>query len=301
MNRSDVTVVIRASGERTEELCKYIVEKQVPKDQVFLINEKPFWKAVQRTFEIGIEDGRKWTLAVDADVLLKEGAVSEMVEQASLEGEGLYIYQGYVEDYVFGEPREGGPHLYSTAWLQSALGVLESNGESLRPESDTYHVLSQRNGAIMKVDDRVFGFHDFFQYKFDLMRKAHIHAIKHNEDAWDLLFIKHWARLSNVDDAKALFQGWTNGKTSLASQYYLEDLKCVFERLEFSELVDISNIEFEFLYQSLKVNPTTHSLKKKIIPQPQEPKRNMILFFLGKVFFKLHLVMLSISIYFKKI
>ena len=59
-----------------------ILTKQVPVENLFLIHEVPFSQAVRRTFEIGIEQNKKWTIAVDADILLNDNSVQRMVEKA---------------------------------------------------------------------------------------------------------------------------------------------------------------------------------------------------------------------------
>ena len=114
MPKNIVTVVIRSSNERTEAVCKYFAELQVPADSVFIIRERPFRKAVSENFKIGLSEGRKWTLALDADVLLRENAVTEMIDKAESLGDELFIYQGFVLDKLFRNTREGGPHLYQT-------------------------------------------------------------------------------------------------------------------------------------------------------------------------------------------
>lgn len=207
----DVSVVIRASGERTEKLCREIISQQVPSEQVFLIKERPFWKAVQRTFEIGVEQGRKWTLAVDADVLLKTNCISEMIQNAT-SYENLYVYQGYVFDYIFGKARSGGPHLYVTERLPMALDSLTSNPNKLRPESDTYKTLSQKDYKCVS-DSKIFGIHDFGQWRKDLFRKAFIHAQKHSEPKYTGSFIQYWRDqyLKGDENMYVLLKGWFEG------------------------------------------------------------------------------------------
>lgn len=207
----DVTVVIRAAGERTEELCQYIVEQQVPKEQVFVIHEKPFWKAVQRTFEIGIEQGRKWTLAVDADVLLKEGALTEMIARASSYGNSLYVYQGHVMDFIFGRIRPGGPHLYQSEYFHLLSFEDEALKNSLRPESDTYKILAKK-GKMMIQDSLIFGIHDYFQYQKDLYRKAFFHAKKHRNHSLVGEFILTWSdQISKNEDYLLLREAFLKG------------------------------------------------------------------------------------------
>ena len=90
-----VTVVIRSVGERTENLCREIIAAQIAHQNIFLVREKPFACAVQRTFQIGIEQGRPWTLAVDADTLLLPGVIQYLCEYAETQDANLFKAQGH--------------------------------------------------------------------------------------------------------------------------------------------------------------------------------------------------------------
>jgi len=75
-----VHVIIRSAGERTMHLCKQlIIEQGVSADNLSVVNEAPFSAALKKSFELGMERGLKWTLCIDADVLLRPGAVETML------------------------------------------------------------------------------------------------------------------------------------------------------------------------------------------------------------------------------
>src|SRR5262245_45960159 len=101
---TDVTVVIRNAGERTLELCRQLVCEQVPIANVFVINEYPFEKAARRSYEIGIELGRPWTLFLDADILLRRNAVQTLRNWALTAGDRALYVQGSIVDKIFGGP-----------------------------------------------------------------------------------------------------------------------------------------------------------------------------------------------------
>lgn len=270
----DVTVIIRAAGERTEKLCQYIVEQQVPKNQVFVIHERPFWKAVQKTFEIGLEQKRKWTLAVDADILLKNSAISEMLTTAQ-DYDNLYVYQGHVYDYVFGKARSGGPHLYSTKLLTLALDCLQHDPEKLRPESDVYKKLSKRSYKCVS-DSIVFGIHDFGQWRQDLIRKAFIHAYKHSEPNYTGHLIEHWRKHLNKDEVnmKALLHGWFYGVLGdNVAEADINSLVKVKNRLFEIGIEEVgpmfSNEENDLISLTDELCGTTHNLRKVVLPKPQ--------------------------------
>ena len=48
-------VVIRSAGERTFEVCRKLLLEQVPAEAVEVVCERPFERALIRSYEIGIE------------------------------------------------------------------------------------------------------------------------------------------------------------------------------------------------------------------------------------------------------
>lgn len=283
----DVTVIIRAAGERTELLCQYIVEQQVPSKQVFVIHERPFWKAVKRTFEIGINEGRRWTLAVDADVLLSNNAIKRMVSNAEKIDKPLFCYQGYVQDFIFGCPRDGGPHLYNSKFIPDALEILKTDSTIHRPESDTYKVLAAK-GIYTIVDSMLFGVHDYYQNYDDYYRKAFFHAIKTESSNNVPFFFNNWVKNINKSIVyEVLINGWLKGKKDgnvevdidffrkVTSILVLDREQLSLEENEYSSLVytieelisSQSNIDLKlkiFPNKKSTVNALRHWLAKKI-------------------------------------
>lgn len=207
----NITVIIRSSGERTVDCCYEIACNQVGFDNVYKINEVPFSKAVKKTFEIGLEKNKEWTLAIDADIILAENAIQNMIQSASKIGDKLYIYQGYVIDQIFGTAREGGPHLYKTAHLSDAIDALKRTENTMRPESETYKILANEKSAIKYVDNVIYGIHDFEQYLEDYYRKAFFHAKKHDNSEYSVQFLKHWTSKQQDITFKVLLEGWLFG------------------------------------------------------------------------------------------
>ena len=68
-----VTVVIRSVKERTEELCKKLILQQgIPEENLFIIHERPFSRAMRVGYQLGIDRNLPWTLYIDADVFLRD-------------------------------------------------------------------------------------------------------------------------------------------------------------------------------------------------------------------------------------
>lgn len=208
----DVTIVIRAAGERTEASCRAILEAQVAAENVIVIHEKPFRKAVEKNFILGIERNKKWTLAVDADVLLCHDAVVRMINNAARLDDNLYVYHGYVLDKLFATYRHGGPHLYRTDKLPQALEHIKRyDAKVIRPESDVYRAMA-KSGYLVTVDKLILGIHDYEQYYSDLFRKSFFHAIKHDSTAFLRRTLPLWVdQIKHDQDYRVALYGLSYG------------------------------------------------------------------------------------------
>lgn len=197
--RPDCHVVIRAAGERTEAACAHIAAQELGQDRVTVIHEVPFSEAVRRGFEIGAEAGRDWTLCLDADVLLAEGAIADLCRAAEAEAAGdgrLFEIDALVADKLLGQVRAAGVHLYRTALLPEALQHVRFDPKKRRPESQVKKAMRARGCRTGEVA-LVAGLHDFEQYHRDIFRKVFTHTRKH-ERFMDYA-ARYWRRLGQVD------------------------------------------------------------------------------------------------------
>ena len=205
-----VSIVIRSYRERTLDVVKKIAEDQVGTAQVAVVSElQPFSEAVKRSFQLGLEMGQPWTITLDADIYLAEGAVSQMVRQMEKLPEDTFIYQGTVFDKFFLRNRYGGPHFYRTDYLEKALKLINENPDDLRAESSVYKKMAEE-GFHFYNDVECYGMHDFDQYYYDVFRKFVLHAHKHRK----LIphFVKVWQPLMLDEfDYKVAMAGLTTG------------------------------------------------------------------------------------------
>ena len=176
----DVTVVIRGTRERTEQIYAHWARQQAGDAPVHVIHETPFSAAVRKTYELGIQEGRKWTLALDADILMFSGAMEALIAYAEAQPETGFEFQGRILDKFFMLPRDGGPHLYRTSLLPEALSLIPKEGSTLRPESHVFGEMKARGNTIHH-NQEVYGIHDFEQYYEDIYRKAFLYAHKHTK------------------------------------------------------------------------------------------------------------------------
>lgn len=192
----EVTAVIRSAGERTEAACNHLLSSQVSEENISVIHERPFTKALERTFEIGMQRGRPWTLVVDADVLIRDGAISQILEMAEQAEDNVFEVQGRMLDKLFGGARPCGLHLYRTALLPEAIDCIPAQGVTMRPETLVLRRMASR-GYPWVQEEIVVGLHDYEQYYRDIYRKAFAHAHKHGR------YVPHleslWRRLAEED------------------------------------------------------------------------------------------------------
>lgn len=208
----DVAVVIRCCGERTFEACRKITLKQIPESALHVVNERPFEKALRRTYETGIHSGAKWTMTLDADVLLQAHSVERLVAEANAMPEHFIQLEGLVHDKLTGLYRQAGHRIYRTRFLEKALLEIPSTGTEIRPEFETLERMKGLGFPSRRVD-LVVGIHDYEQYYRDIYRKAFVHANKHQIWLGDL--VTRWKRLMADDaDFRVALRGLYDGLMS---------------------------------------------------------------------------------------
>lgn len=211
---SDITVIIRSSGERTAQVCRSLLEEQVPPEQIHLVKEAPFFQALTKTLEIAVACNRPWTLVVDADLLIREGAISQMLAFAETQADHTLFVSGWCMDKLLCCCRPAGLHLYRTRLLDAPLfDLLESVRTSLRPEHDLITLAGKnlgRSTQIMPPDPLCL--HDFEQLFADVYRKAFVHTRKHPDEVSLLLPV--WSALAASDpDYRIAMLGYRASRT----------------------------------------------------------------------------------------
>ena len=200
MSGPDCFVVVRAAGERTEAACARLAGSQVGEANVRTIREVPFSEAVRRGFEIGVEAGRAWTLCLDADVLLRPGAIAALCAAGDAEwaaSPDLFEIEGRVADKLLGQLRPAGAHLYRTSLLEEALRTADFNAKKRRPESHVKRCMRKAGYRTAEIAD-VLGLHDHEQSYRDLFRKVFTHARKH--ERFMTYAQRYWRRAGASDD-----------------------------------------------------------------------------------------------------
>lgn len=191
-----LTVIIRTVGERTTALCHELLKKQISDNNIHIIFEIPFTKAVRKTFEIGMNDNRKWTFVVDADVLVKPGIIDEIIEYGEATCRNVFKIEGKVIDKFLDSPREAGTHLYRTRLMDHALELVPPSNMSIRPETHVRNAMNKKGYPYIKTEIMT-GLHDFEQYYRDIYRKCFVQSKKHHNRVLNI--IKEWEKRASHD------------------------------------------------------------------------------------------------------
>ncbi|MCJ8330310.1 MAG: hypothetical protein MJH11_10035 [Lentisphaeria bacterium] len=181
------TIVIRSVGERTVDLCEQNLRDLGFTKIIRVENVKPLCDCLRKAMEIGIEENRKWTLNLDADVLVRARGLHELLKLGQSTPEDVFAIQAQVLCKFFGEIRDAGNHLYRTEYIKHALNFIPKQFDAIRPESDMINAMNEAGYLSMKQNPITLGLHDFEQYYCDIYRKAFIHAFKHKRYYFKLI------------------------------------------------------------------------------------------------------------------
>jgi hypothetical protein len=70
-------IIVRASGERTENECIRLASKQ---GNVHIIRAFPFGESIRQTYKLALTFNQKWTPVIDADVLLNPDVLDKAIK-----------------------------------------------------------------------------------------------------------------------------------------------------------------------------------------------------------------------------
>ena len=207
LTSKDFYVIIRSANERTLPLCQKSVETLGVDYEV--INIQPFWKAVIATFEIGIDRGRRFSIGLDADIILYENAVDTFIRGIT-NMPGYWKYDFGLKDRFYPE-RISGVHVYDTKILPRALENYPKNIERIpKPERQFVRELRKKRYKDTNVPDIV-GKHGYYQYYKDIFNRF-LHRAVRNPNHKDIIF----GNVDNiVDDPEFLmaYLGWQEGES----------------------------------------------------------------------------------------
>lgn len=213
----DLTLIIRHAHERTLTACYELLAQQVPEEQIFKVSEVPFSATLRESLKLGLEQNRKWTLCIDADVLIDWEGINALMQKVETESDDLIEGQGYCIDKFFFGHKAAGNHLYRTENLEYAIQNIPDEGTSLRPETDMLESLNDK-GLFWKQYDITIGLHDFEQNYKDIFAKKYLQAFKHEHKLSQ--FVREYRRWAKTDpDYRVALWGLAAGMVSSNHAY----------------------------------------------------------------------------------
>lgn len=203
MKLTNLTVVIRSAGERTADLCKALILRQVVEDAVFEVaNVTPFNQASLASVQLALSHPRTFTALIDADVLIASGSLARLTHLLETANEIVFLVNTLTLDKFHLAGREGGIHLYRTVHLQQYLNFADDLSDKPRPEA-RFHYLMQKSGYVILEDHQLSSVHEFGQWRKDVLRKVSYRLHKLN-----IPQLKHARYLSTI--------GWLDADFKLA-------------------------------------------------------------------------------------
>lgn len=180
----EIIIILRSVGERTEKQCKRLLEDIFLEENIVVINNvTPFSAMLEKAYNIGIKKKKKYTLMVDADILLDRDRTYEFLNQVEIiqKDHGPFfvtepiVYDRFRLNYI-----SAGVHLYYTELLMYAIPY--ANNMSLRPETTVIRAMAKKgfHSIIIPV---VIGLHDYFQYYKSIVKKGMLFSKKHPDNA----------------------------------------------------------------------------------------------------------------------
>jgi hypothetical protein len=180
MSEPSIAIVVRGAEERTLKVCIERAQRGLgQRGAVRVVEARPFARALEESIEIAIATNQEYTLFLDGDILLKSGAVEEMILSARATKTRFYKIGFRILDWGFCGPTYG-VHLYSTELLRPAREFVQAAYQHQRPETFLCKAMAKR-GYPTLLQTHVVGLHDYEQYYRDIYRKSFVRACKFNK------------------------------------------------------------------------------------------------------------------------
>tara|TARA_R110002072_G_scaffold42064_21_gene118959 strand:+ start:249506 stop:250453 length:948 start_codon:yes stop_codon:yes gene_type:complete len=210
----ELTIVIRAAGERTQADCTQIIQNQLPDPaQLSVIQESPFSSAVAKTFQIGIDSGRPWLIAIDADIIPLDNAVTRIREICGKMDPRAFVATPLFLCNAVGGLATRGLHCYNAKYIQEAYDLIDTLDDDLRPESRVHDAMSAR-GYTRECYAKVLGLHEYEQSFKHIYLKAMLRSRK--DEFREQIRQQLEARAHADPDARVALWGFVDAANSVS-------------------------------------------------------------------------------------
>ncbi|MFW2437771.1 MAG: hypothetical protein ACN4GR_00195 [Arenicellales bacterium] len=196
---TELEFVIRTVGERTEEVCIELVNRQKDEHETLhVVREKTHANAVESTIGLGLESKADWLVAIDADMLLIPGSMSTIRNEIQLCSNDTAILHPAVVDKLY-RMRRWGLTVYRKSILEELNNEFQEikKKQNIKIESAAIKQFTKNNQRQIYFSRKVAAIHDFYQYYRDLYRKAYLNASRNQ--GFNKNVRKYWTRLAKTD------------------------------------------------------------------------------------------------------
>lgn len=213
-----MNIIVRASGERTENECIKLVSEQ---GKAHVIRACPFGESIRQTYKLAIILNQKWIPVIDADVLLYPDTLQRaIIELEMRHNNKIFCYDGRTQDKIMMKARRAGIHIYRTELLSTAIQFVKD--AKVKPESNVRKNMEQL-GFPTYISNFIFGKHDYEQYYKDLWRKAVCQTQKISKQAKSRK--NKWKELGRIDkDYFVIYHAYHHGR-NLTEQIFIDARK----------------------------------------------------------------------------
>lgn len=169
---NNISIIIRSTGERTEDMCRYsILQNGIQENQISIVkNVSPFSRALNESYKLAMEKNKEFTFFVDADMILLPDAIPTMLTAVRRLPPVVFFTNPLCYDYLTGYILPNGPKLYRTEFLKQAIKLIPHENDSLRPETFTSKQMREKGHEIIYLDFPC-ALHEFEQYYKDIFSR----------------------------------------------------------------------------------------------------------------------------------
>jgi len=199
--KSEITVIVRAVGERTEQKVIEYLKRDFGEKNVFVVKDvSPLIEATKKAYSIAMKRNAKWTLFVDADTFIKKENFDVFLKKADEiieQDEKAFVFQGYLFDKFPQVYRYAGIWLYRTDKLHLLSKYYDFSSPKLKPDDCMVSSLIYDKVGTSYAIDIPIGIHDFFQTSESVLKKYLLRASRLAQKL--TVWKKNWKDLSKTD------------------------------------------------------------------------------------------------------
>ena len=178
--KENTAVIVRSTGERTEKACLELLGDIFEKENIILVrNITPLKSASEICIKTALQKNKKWTLIVDADILVIKQRLLNFLKYSELlsrSNDDVFCINALMISKFRQTPYTTGINLFNTKHLAEALNHIKKS-HFLRIEEFIKAKMSDRSLHTYEIL-YVIGLADFFQSYKDIIRKSLIFGYK---------------------------------------------------------------------------------------------------------------------------